>query len=171
MTILKILHYPDPRLRVKAHNVENFDQELKLLARNMFETMYVAKGIGLAATQVDVSKRLIVMDISQEKNKKMVFVNPEISKKSNSFKTYDEGCLSVPGVYEPVSRPDEVNVIYYDLDGNRQNLSADGLLSVCIQHEIDHLNGKVFVDYLSRLKQGRITKKIAKEKNRTLQEV
>ena len=158
MTILKILHYPDPRLRVKAHLVENFDQNLKLLADNMFETMYEAKGIGLAATQVDISQRLIVMDISQEKNKKMVFVNPEISKKSDSFKSYDEGCLSVPGVYESVNRPDEVSVIYYDLDGKRHILNADGLLSVCIQHEIDHLDGKVFVDYLSRLKQGRIGK-------------
>ena len=171
MTILKILHYPDPRLRVKAHIVEDFNQDLKQLANNMFETMYEAKGIGLAATQVAISKRLIVMDISQEKNNKMVFVNPEITKKSTSFKSHDEGCLSVPGVYETVSRPDEVNILYYDLDGEKHLLEADGLLSVCIQHEIDHLDGKVFIDYLSRLKQGRITKKIVKDKNKTLQEI
>jgi peptide deformylase len=170
MTVLKILHYPDPRLRIKAEIVNNFDRDLKLLAENMFETMYEANGIGLAATQINVSKRLIVMDISSEKNNKKVFVNPELTKKSLLLKSHDEGCLSVPGIYESVERPDEVTVTYLDLDGNKQTLNADGLLSVCIQHEIDHLDGKIFVDYLSRLKQGRITKKILKEKNKISQE-
>ncbi|OUV99163.1 MAG: peptide deformylase [Betaproteobacteria bacterium TMED156] len=164
MSKLKILEFPDERLRIKAEPVLTFDINLEQLAMDMAETMYSAPGIGLAATQVNVHKQLIVIDVSEDKNNLLVFINPELSNPSAEKKIYQEGCLSVPGVFEEVNRPDCIEVSYYNLKGERQHLKTNGLLSVCIQHEIDHLKGKVFIDYLSRLKQNRIKKKIIKGK-------
>ena len=165
MAILKILKFPDERLRTKAKPVLDFDYNLKKLVEDMAETMYDAPGIGLAATQVNVHKRVIVVDVSNDKNNLKALINPKLEKNSTEQKVYEEGCLSVPGVYEEVKRPDVVEITYQDINGNIHNIKADGLLSVCIQHEMDHLLGKVFVDYLSRLKQDRIKKKIVKGKH------
>ena len=159
---LDILQYPDPRLRVRAAAVSTVDASVRELIDNMAETMYHAPGIGLAAIQVGVAKRVVVIDISQERNDLKAFVNPEIIAREGDA-VMDEGCLSVPGVYEPVARAQKVRVRALDRDGNPFELEADGLLAVCIQHEIDHLDGKVFVDYLSRLKQQRIRKKLEKQ--------
>jgi len=159
---LDILQYPDPRLRVRAAPVTTVDADVRELIDNMAETMYQAPGIGLAAIQVGVAKRVVVIDISQERNDLKAFVNPEIVAHEGDA-VMDEGCLSVPGVYEPVARAQKVRVRALDRDGNLFELEADGLLAVCIQHEIDHLDGKVFVDYLSRLKQQRIRKKLEKQ--------
>jgi peptide deformylase len=164
MTTLKILKFPDERLRIKATTVIDFGFNLKRLANDMAETMYEAPGIGLAATQVNIHKRIIVVDVTQEKKDLKILVNPILVTESTSQKIHEEGCLSVPGVYEEVERPDLVKISYQNLDGKKCSLNADGLLSVCIQHEMDHLLGKVFVDYLSRLKQDRIRKKIIKGK-------
>ncbi|MDD2885467.1 MAG: peptide deformylase [Dechloromonas sp.] len=162
MALLPILRFPDPRLKKVALPITNVDNGIRRLAADMAETMYEAPGIGLAATQVDVHKRLMVIDVSEEKNALCVFINPEIVNQAGS-ETGEEGCLSVPGIYDKVERAAEVTVRYLDLDGKPQQLAADGLLAVCIQHEIDHLNGKVFVDHLSQLKQTRIRNKMAKQ--------
>ncbi len=166
MAILRILEFPDPRLRKKAVPVADVGDDLQNLIDDMFETMYTAPGIGLAATQVDVHKRLLIADVSQEKNEPRVLINPEILDKGGVAVT-EEGCLSVPGYFEEVERAEHIRVRYLDRDGNPIETEAEGLLAVCIQHEIDHLNGKLFVDYLSEAKRQRIRKKL--EKDRRLQ--
>lgn len=162
MALRTILTYPDPRLRKVARPVDQVDEEIDRLVSDMAETMYAAPGIGLAANQVNVQKRVVVMDLSEERNALRVFINPEIESKSGDIET-EEGCLSVPGYYAPVKRSERVTVNALDRKGKPFSLEAEGLLAVCIQHEIDHLDGKVFVDYLSRLKQDRIRKKLQKE--------
>lgn len=162
MARLEILEFPDPRLRTVATPVEKVDDAMRRLIDDMFETMYDAPGIGLAATQVNVHKRLLVMDISEGGDQPMVFINPEISLLTDQTKPYDEGCLSVPGFYEEVDRPERVLIKALDRNGAAFELEAEGLLAVCIQHEVDHLDGKLFVDYVSRLKRERIKKKLEK---------
>ena len=162
MALLPILRYPDPRLHKKAAVVERVDESIRKLIADMAETMYEAPGIGLAATQVDVHKRVIVIDVSEHKSKLLAFVNPEILERSGE-QICEEGCLSVPGIYEKVSRSERVKVCALDPRGEPFILEAEGLLAVCIQHEIDHLDGKVFVEHLSQLKQGRIKAKLAKQ--------
>ncbi len=162
MAKLDILTYPDKRLRQVARPVTEFNDELKTLAKDMAETMYAAPGIGLAAIQVNVPLRVIVMDLSEDKSDLKVLVNPEIISKEGSI-SMQEGCLSVPEIYADVERAEHVVVTAQDVDGNRFEFEADELLAVCVQHEIDHLDGKVFVDYLSRLKQDRIRKRLLKE--------
>jgi peptide deformylase len=162
MAIRKILHYPDPRLRRKALPVDTVDDETRTLIDDMAETMYQAPGMGLAAPQIDVSKRILVIDISEARNDLRVLVNPELLTQEGE-QTMEEGCLSVPGVYEEVTRAEKVTVRALGRDGKPFELEADGLLATCVQHEIDHLNGKLFVDYLSRLKQQRVRKKLAKQ--------
>ena len=161
MALLKIVHYPDPRLHKVAQPIAKVDEEIRTLAADMAETMYAAPGIGLAATQVDRHVRLIVVDISETKDDLQVFINPEILSASGQSE-HEEGCLSVPGIYDKVSRPERIRVRALDREGQPFELETDGLLAVCIQHEIDHLDGKVFVEYLSRLKQERIRKKLLK---------
>jgi peptide deformylase len=161
MAILDILHYPDKRLRTVAKPVEKVDASIKKLVDDMFETMYVAPGIGLAATQVDVHKQVIVIDVSEEKNQPLCLINPQIIAEEGT-ETCDEGCLSVPDIYETVQRSEKVTVKALDQNGDEYTLQADELLAVCIQHEMDHLNGKLFVDYLSPLKQQRIKKRLLK---------
>ncbi|MFB8830478.1 peptide deformylase [Azotobacter sp. CWF10] len=163
MAILNILEFPDPRLRTVAKPIESVDDDLRRLIDDMFETMYAAPGIGLAATQVNVHKRLVVMDLSEDKSEPRVFVNPEFESLTEELEPYQEGCLSVPGFYENVDRPQKVRVRALDRDGQPFELIAEGLLAVCIQHECDHLNGKLFVDYLSTLKRDRIRKKLEKQ--------
>ncbi len=167
MALLPILRYPDPRLHKKAAPVTTIDASIRKLAADMAETMYAAPGIGLAATQVDQHIRLIIIDVTDSKSRLQVFINPEIINKSGDCES-EEGCLSVPGIYESVTRAEEVTVKAMDLDGQIFQLTTDGLLAVCIQHEIDHLNGKVFVNYLSRLKQQRIKEKLIKQARETL---
>ena len=162
MAVLQILRYPDPRLHQVARPVEIFDDRLRALVHDLAETMYAAPGVGLAATQVDVHERVIVIDVSDAKDQLRVFVNPEIVEASEDRKTYEEGCLSVPGIYDEVERPDRVRVRAVDEHGKAFEVEADGLLAVCLQHEMDHLNGRVFVQYLSRLKQTRIRSKMLK---------
>ena len=162
MALLPILRYPDPRLHKKAATVTVVDDDIRKLAADMAETMYAAPGIGLAATQVDVHKRVIVLDASEDKSQLRVFINPEIIARDGE-QTCDEGCLSVPGVYEAVTRSQYITVRALDLQGEAFTLDAEGLLAVCVQHEMDHLEGKVFVEYLSRLKQTRIRAKLAKQ--------
>ncbi len=162
MAVLDILWYPDPRLLKVARPVATVDDRIRQLVRDMADTMYAAPGVGLAATQVDVHERVIVTDVSDTKDRLQVFINPEIVSASAQSRLSDEGCLSVPGIYEEVERPEQVTVRALDADGRRFTLEAEGLLAVCIQHEIDHLNGKVFVQYLSRLKQSRIRSKMLK---------
>jgi peptide deformylase len=163
MALLDILEFPDPRLRTVAKPVTEFDDALSKLVDDMFETMYEAPGIGLAATQVDVHRRVIVIDVSEDKSEPVVLINPEVSVLDPETAEYDEGCLSVPGFYETVIRPQHVKVVARDRLGKEFTLEPTGLLSVCIQHEIDHLDGKLFVDYLSSLKRGRIRKKLEKQ--------
>lgn len=163
MSLLPILRYPDPRLHKVAKPVTAFDNRLKKLAADMAETMYEAPGVGLAASQVDVHEQLIVIDTSETHDDLQVFVNPEITWASPEKEVYDEGCLSVPGVYDGVERPARVKVRALDLDGKPFEVEADGLLAVCIQHEMDHLKGKVFVEYLSPLKRNRIRTRMLKE--------
>jgi peptide deformylase len=163
MSLLNILRYPDPRLHKIAKPVVVFDAHLKQLAADMAETMYEAPGVGLAASQVDVHKQLIVIDTTDTRSDLRVFINPEIVWASAEMQIYDEGCLSVPGVYDGVERHARVKVRALDTDGERFELEADGLLAVCIQHEMDHLKGKVFVEYLSPLKRNRIKAKMLKE--------
>ncbi len=162
MAVLDILRYPDPRLHRVAKPVREFDERLRELVRDMAETMYAAPGIGLAATQVDVHLRVIVLDVSEARDQLRVFVNPEIVRASAESKTFEEGCLSVPGVFEEVERPERVTVRAFDEHGKPFTVDADELLAVCLQHEIDHLNGRVFVQYLSRLKQSRIRTRLQK---------
>lgn len=162
MALLPILRFPDPRLRKVAAPITNIDDSIRRLAADMAETMYEAPGIGLAATQVDVHKQLVVIDVSETKDQLLVLINPEIVS-SEGAHTGEEGCLSVPGVYDKVERAGRVVVRFLDLEGKAQQREADGLLAVCIQHEIDHLKGKVFVDHLSMLKQTRIKSKLAKQ--------
>ena len=161
MAKLSILEFPDQRLRTVARPVEAFDATLSRLIDDMFETMYAAPGIGLAATQVDVHRRLIVLDVSEDKSRPLVFINPEILS-AEGHQVYQEGCLSVPGIYADVTRAANVRVRAQDRTGAAFELEADGLLAVCIQHEMDHLAGKVFVDYLSPLKREQVRKKLAK---------
>ena len=163
MAVLPILSFPDQRLHTVAKPVDAFDDSLRRLVSDMAETMYAAPGIGLAATQVDAHVRVIVIDISETKDKLQVFVNPELVSASDDRKVCEEGCLSVPGFYENVERPDRVRVRARDEHGTEFTLDAEGLLAVCIQHEMDHLKGRVFVQYLSRLKQYRIRAKLLKQ--------
>ena len=162
MAILNILEFPDPRLRTIAKPVAVVDDEVRQLVDDMFETMYEAPGIGLAATQVNVHKRIVVMDLSEDRTEPRVFINPEFESLTEEMDQYQEGCLSVPGFYENVDRPQKVRIKALDRDGKPYELIAEGLLAVCIQHECDHLNGKLFVDYLSTLKRDRIKKKLEK---------
>jgi len=166
MAKLKILEFPDPRLRKKAAPVETVDDALRVLVGDMFETMYEAPGIGLAATQVDVHKRLLITDVSTDGSEPYVLINPEILEKDGVTIT-DEGCLSVPGYYEEVERAEHIRVRFLDRNGDETEMEAEGLLAVCIQHEIDHLDGKLFVDYLSEAKRQRIRKKLKKERRQT----
>jgi peptide deformylase len=162
MALLPILRFPDPRLKKVAAQIEEINENIRRLVRDMAETMYEAPGIGLAATQVNVHKRLIVIDTSETKDQLLVLINPELGMTMGA-QIREEGCLSVPGIYDKVERAEQVVVRYLDLAGQRQTLEAEGLLSVCIQHEIDHLQGKVFVEHLSQLKQTRIKAKLAKQ--------
>ncbi|TXK97323.1 peptide deformylase [Methylococcaceae bacterium HT1] len=161
MSILSILEFPDPRLRTVAKPVVNVDKAIESLVDDMLETMYEAHGVGLAATQVDIHKRIIVIDTSEDKNNPLCLINPEIIKQMGEEES-DEGCLSVPGVFEPVTRAEGITVTAQDQQGRTFELEAGGLLAVCIQHEMDHLQGKLFVDYLSSLKRQRIKKKMTK---------
>lgn len=163
MAKLIILEYPDPRLRTKAQPVEIVDDEIRKLASDMLETMYAAPGIGLAATQVDVHKRLLVVDVSEDRSQPLCLINPDIMEK-DGVEVMEEGCLSVPGIYEKVERADHIKVRALDMDGETFEMEAEGLLAVCIQHEMDHLEGKLFVDYLSELKRQRIRKRLEKER-------
>ncbi|OTG85114.1 peptide deformylase [Acinetobacter sp. ANC 4648] len=162
MALLPILSFPDPRLRTIAKPVDEVTDEIRQLAADMFETMYEAPGIGLAATQVDRHIQLIVMDLSEDKNQPMVFINPKVTFLTDETLSYEEGCLSVPQIYDKVDRPSRVKIHAIGLDGKAFEQEADGLLAVCIQHEMDHLNGKLFVDYLSPLKRQRAREKVEK---------
>lgn len=167
MALLNILHYPDERLHIIAKPVEKIDERIQTLVKDMFETMYEARGIGLAATQIDVHERIVVMDLSEEKNEPRVFINPVITEKDGET-TYEEGCLSVPGIYDTVTRAERVKVEALNEKGEPFTLEADGLLAICIQHELDHLMGKVFVEHLSQLKQNRIKTKLKKRQKHNL---
>ncbi len=167
MAILKILQYPDPRLHKVASKVKQVNENVRKLLLDMAETMYAAPGVGLAATQVDVHERIIVLDVSEERNRLMVFINPEIISSSGEEEC-EEGCLSVPGIFETVRRAEKVKVSALNEKGEPFTIEADGFLAVCIQHEIDHLSGKVFVEYLSQLKQTRIRSKLKKRLRETL---
>jgi peptide deformylase len=165
MAKLAILEFPDPRLRTRAAPIENVDDELRALIENMFETMYAAPGIGLAATQVDVHRRLLVTDVSADKSDPHVLINPTIVERSGKT-VCEEGCLSVPGFYAEVERAEQIRVRFLDRDGEDREMEADGMLAVCIQHEMDHLDGKLFVDYLSEAKRQRLRKRLDKERRR-----
>jgi peptide deformylase len=162
MAVLPILEFPDPRLRTVAKPVTVFDESLQTLVKDMTETMYAAEGIGLAASQVDVHKRVLVIDVSEEKDSPRTFINPTFEVIEQELQDYDEGCLSVPGFYETISRPRRVLIKAQDETGEAFELEADGILAICIQHEIDHLEGKLFVDYISKLKRDRIRGKLEK---------
>jgi len=163
MAVLNILRYPDPRLHKIAKPVAQVDERVRRLVTDMFETMYAANGIGLAATQVDVHERVIVMDVSEERDQPLVLINPELTWTSDEMVVGDEGCLSVPAIYDKVPRHERVTVRALDREGREYKIDADGLLAVCIQHEMDHLMGKVFVEYLSPLKRNRIKAKMQKK--------
>lgn len=163
MALLPILQYPDERLHIVAAPVAEINERIRTLVRDMFETMYEAHGIGLAATQVDVHERVVVMDLSEDRSEPRVFINPIITHK-DGVTTYEEGCLSVPGIYDTVTRAERVTVEAYDENGEKFVLEADGLLAICVQHELDHLMGKVFVEHLSQMKQNRIKTKLKKRK-------
>jgi peptide deformylase len=165
MALMKILEYPDPRLRTRARPVAAVDDRIRRLVADMLETMYAAPGVGLAATQVDVHERVIVMDVSEERNQPLALVNPEILSR-DELATSEEGCLSVPGFTETVERARRIRVRALDLQGQAFEFDAEGLLAVCVQHELDHLEGKLFVDYLSELKRQRIRKKLVKSARR-----
>ncbi len=167
MALLDIIRYPDPRLHKVARPVERVDEDVRRLVRDMADTMYAAPGIGLAATQVDVHSEIIVIDVSETRDQLLVLINPEIRWRSEAEKECEEGCLSLPGVYETVTRSERIRVRALDADGNAFERDAEGLLAVCIQHEMDHLRGKVFVEYLSRLKQSRIRAKLQKQLRQT----
>ncbi|MDO4636345.1 MAG: peptide deformylase [Lautropia sp.] len=162
MAVLDIVKYPDARLHTVARRVDVVDDRIRRLVDDMAETMYAAPGIGLAATQVNVHERVVVIDVSETHDQLRVMINPEIIRESDTLQTYEEGCLSIPGIYDRVERPDAVTVTALGLDGKPFTLDADGLLAVCIQHEIDHLNGRLFIQHLSRLKQNRIRQKVLK---------
>jgi len=168
MALLPILRYPDPRLHKKAKPVEVVDDRIRKLVRDMADTMYEAPGVGLAATQVDVHERVIVIDVSEEGNELRVLINPEITWKSDERQVYEEGCLSVPGVYDEVERSASIRCKALDENGTAYEFEAEGLLAVCVQHEIDHLDGKVFVEYLSMLKQNRIKTRMKKAEREAL---
>jgi peptide deformylase len=163
MAILEILEFPDPRLRTVAKPVEQVDDTIRTLIDDMFETMYAAPGIGLAATQINVHQQVVVMDISENSDDPLVFINPKVEVLGQETEPYDEGCLSVPGFYETVDRPNSIRVTALDRNGDKYILEPDGLLAVCIQHELDHLKGKLFVDYISSMKRDRIRKKLEKQ--------
>jgi len=167
MALLPILTHPNERLHIVAKPVAEVDDRIRTLVADMIETMYAAKGIGLAATQVDVHERVVVIDLSEERDSPLALINPVITHK-NGETTYEEGCLSVPGIYDEVTRAETVTVEYLDTDGKPQKLDADGLLAICIQHELDHLLGKLFVEYLSPLKQQRIKTKMKKRQRETM---
>ncbi|OIQ70820.1 peptide deformylase [mine drainage metagenome] len=162
MDKLTILQYPDPRLYTVAKPVAKVDARVQALVSDMLDTMYAFNGVGLAATQIDVHERIIVMDTSEERNRPMVLINPEVLQRSAECKEWEEGCLSVPGIYDKVTRPDTVRIRALDAQGEAFEIEADGLTAVCIQHEMDHLLGKMFVDYLSPLKRSRIKTKMLK---------
>lgn len=162
MALLDILEFPDPRLRTEAKPVKAVDHALRKLTDDMLETMYDAPGIGLAATQINVHQRVIVIDITEDKSAPLVFINPQLAPISDATEESQEGCLSVPGFYETVQRPEKVRIDALNRDGKPFTMECDGLLAVCIQHEVDHLNGKLFVDYISPLKRNRIRKKLEK---------
>ena len=165
MTIRKILTEPDPFLRKKSTKVETVDNSTRILMDDMLETMYAAPGIGLAAIQVSVPKRIIVIDLSKDDKKNpLYFINPQIISNSNNDAIYEEGCLSVPGQFAEINRPDKCHLKYLDYNGRPQELKAEGLLATCIQHEIDHLNGVLFIDYLSKLKKNMMIKRLSKQK-------
>jgi peptide deformylase len=168
MALLPILRYPDPRLHKVAEPVREVDDRIRQLVRDMAETMYAAPGVGLAATQVDVHERVIVIDVSENGNELRVLINPEITWKSDELQVYEEGCLSVPGVYDQVKRAAQIRVRALNEKGESYEFDADGLLAVCVQHEMDHLMGKVFVEYLSSLKQNRIRSKLRKQEREAL---
>ena len=163
MALLQILEFPDPRLRTLAKPVGRVDDEVRKLIDDMFETMYAAPGVGLAATQVDVHKQIIVIDVSEDKDEPFVFINPEIEIIDKDEFSYEEGCLSVPGFYEEITRPQHIRVHALNREGERFSVEPEGLLAVCIQHEMDHLSGKLFVDYISNIKRQRIRKKLEKQ--------
>ncbi|MFL0800990.1 MAG: peptide deformylase [Agarilytica sp.] len=163
MALLTILEFPDPRLRTVAKTVEVVDDEIRRLVDDMFETMYDVPGIGLAATQINTHLRVIVIDVSEEKNQPLTFINPKIEVLDEAQYEYEEGCLSVPGFYEAVTRPEHVRVTALNRDGEPFTLEPTGLLAVCVQHEVDHLDGKLFVDYISNMKRQRIRKKLEKQ--------
>ncbi|MFA5487685.1 MAG: peptide deformylase [Candidimonas sp.] len=163
MALLPILRYPDPRLHKKAAPVQKVDDRIRQLVRDMAQTMYDAPGVGLAATQVDVHERVVVIDVSENSDELRVLINPEITWRSDDTQVYEEGCLSVPGVYDEVRRAARIRARALDEQGEPYEFEADGLLAVCVQHEIDHLDGKVFVEYLSRLKQSRIKTRLRKQ--------
>ena len=165
MAVLDILEFPDPRLRIKARPVVEFGPPVARLVEDLLETMYSAEGIGLAATQVNVPQRVLVIDVSEQRDQPQVFINPQFKVVDRELAEYDEGCLSVPGFFETVARPRQVAVTAQDKTGDSFELNAEGLLATCIQHEIDHLNGKLFVDYLSSLKRERIRRKLEKQHN------
>jgi peptide deformylase len=169
MAVREILTLPDKRLRVVAKPVKAIDTDVRKLVEDMFETMYAAPGIGLAAVQIGVPRRVVTMDLAKKEDppEPRVFVNPKLLWTSEETATYEEGCLSIPEFYEEVTRPALVRVGYLDLDGKEQELEANGLLATCLQHEIDHLNGVLFIDHISRLKRERVTKKFAKQAKRT----
>lgn len=168
MAVLEVLHFPDARLRKKALPVDNIDDPIKKLAADMFETMYAENGIGLAATQVNIQKRLLVMDLSLTKSEPLVMVNPEITAVTG-LEQMQEGCLSVPDIFETIERAEKINFRYLTLDNKLVEQEAEGLLAVCVQHEIDHLDGKLFIDYLSPLKRNRIAKKLEKQEKHEAQ--
>jgi len=165
MTRLKVLHFPDHRLRNKALPVDTINEEIKSLAADMLETMYAEGGIGLAATQVNIRKRIVVIDLSENKDNPVILINPEVTW-SEGTEEMQEGCLSVPDYFDTVERAERIRYQYLDLDGNLVESDTDGLLAVCVQHEIDHLNGKLFIDYLSPLKRRRLRKKLDKQEKR-----
>ncbi len=167
MALLNILQYPDPRLHTVAKPVTQVDDRVRAIVSDMFETMYAAKGVGLAATQVDIHERIIVVDTSEQRDQPMVLINPQIVERSADCKEWEEGCLSLPGIYDKVTRPDQIRVRALDARGESFEIDADGLLAVCVQHEMDHLEGKVFVDYLSALKRNRIKVRMRKRQRET----
>ena len=162
MAVLKILIFPDQRLRTIAKEILVIDDEIKALARNLLETMYEGKGIGLSATQANIHKRILVVDVSEEKDSPLILINPKIEVLNEEEEVSSEGCLSVPGVFEEVSRPSEISITALNLEGEKFTIVATGLLAVAVQHEMDHLDGKIFVDFLSNLKRQRIKKKLLK---------
>lgn len=168
MALLDILEYPDERLRTIARPVTDVNNDVRKIVDDMLETMYNAKGVGLAATQVNIHQRIVVMDFSEDNSEPLVLINPTFESLTEELTDISEGCLSVPGVFELLDRPASVRLTALDRDGKEYSMDFDGLAAVCVQHEIDHLNGKLFVDYLSKLKQDRIRKKMVKHKRMTV---